>query len=701
MNQAFASTEATSTDAVDLAGWHLDARLSRLTRDSLEVRLEPRTMQVLVCLLRSHGEPVTRDALMQAVWGHEYVTDDALNRAISRLRKVLAKELDQAASIETIPKVGYRLTVKSSAEAGIEANGSRTRRKARWTMWFSIAAVLAVAVGVGVYANRPKGLLSGASIRVRPLTSLPGSEIEAALSPDGGRVAFVWRKNAASRWRIYVQALDSPSRLRISNGPGDDLRPVWSPDGNRIAFVRRSEAECEVLVVSALGGTPRHAAACNPAHATSLDWAPTGDALALTAPGQRGLSLVPLHDGRPRLLTHPSKAVAGDLDPVFSPDGQSLAFIRARAMDVDDLYVIPTAGGTARRLTHDNRSIAGVTWSADGRFLIFASNRGGMQTLWRVDARGGSPQRINAPTGNAEMPAMSRDGRHLVYTTCACQTDLFSLDLRAPATPPRQITATTRWDWKPQVSPSGKRIAFASTRSGAMEIWTADRDGSHPLRLTHFNGPLVSNPAWSPDGRAIVFDAAAADGNIDIYRISADGGPPRRMTSGRGNDRFPHFSPDGRWLYFSARHGGQWNIWRMPAAGGKASQITFGGGFFAWPASDGSVYFSRVDESGVWHQVIGGQPRMVVSDLAARDDMAWTMRDGRLWYIRRGPKDTPVLAVYDPASGQSRQIVALPRTLASGSGISVSPDGKLIFADTVRVGADLMLISRKAADPAP
>jgi Tol biopolymer transport system component len=267
--------------------------------------------------------------------------------------------------------------------------------------------------------------------------------------------------------------------------------------------------------------------------------------------------------------------------------------------------------------------------------------------------------------------------------------------LHVPAKPPKQITATTRWDWKPQVSPSGDRIAFASTRSGANEIWTASRDGSRPLRLTHFNGPLVSNPAWSPDGHSIVFDAAAAGGNVDIYRISADGGPPRRITTAPGNDRFPHFSPDGRWLYFSSRRNGQWNIWRMPATGGKATRITRAGGYFALPARDGSLYFSRAGEDGIWHQASGGKLRVVVPDLSARDNMVWTLRDGHLWYIRRGPHNVPVLAVYDTASGQSRRVIALPQTLAFGSGISTSPDGKLVFANTVRIGADLMLISQK------
>src|SRR5690349_1811565 len=92
-----------------LCGWRVQPALNRVTKDGAEVRLEPRVMQVLACLLAADGEPVTRDALMQQVWGHEYVTEDALNRTVSKLRRVIADELHCGAEIETIPKTGYRL----------------------------------------------------------------------------------------------------------------------------------------------------------------------------------------------------------------------------------------------------------------------------------------------------------------------------------------------------------------------------------------------------------------------------------------------------------------------------------------------------------------------------------------------------------------------------------------------------------------
>ena len=77
---------------------------------------------------------------------------------------------------------------------------------------------------------------------------------------------------------------------------------------------------------------------------------------------------------------------------------------------------------------------------------------------------------------------------------------LLSQDRTAPA----PIAASTLDEQTPHYSPDGKRLAFASTRSGVEEIWLANADGSNPKQITSMGGPQCSNPRWSPDGRTIL-----------------------------------------------------------------------------------------------------------------------------------------------------------------------------------------------------
>src|SRR2546425_4952784 len=108
---------------------------------------------------------------------------------------------------------------------------------------------------------------------------------------------------------------------------------------------------------------------------------------------------------------------------------------------------------------------------------------------------------------------------------------------------PVRLLSSTRIDTNARFAPDGKRIAFASTRSGSYEIWVCEIDGSNLAQLTSFGGPLTGTGRWSPDGKRIAFDSAAG-GNGDIYVVSAGGGKPRRLTTDPAADDSPSWSRD-------------------------------------------------------------------------------------------------------------------------------------------------------------
>ena len=97
-----------------LGDWLVQPLLNRITGEGKTIKLEPKVMRVLVCLAERHGQPVTRERLMRTVWADTFVGEDALNRSISRLRTVLEDDPRQPRIIETIPKIGYRLTTEES-----------------------------------------------------------------------------------------------------------------------------------------------------------------------------------------------------------------------------------------------------------------------------------------------------------------------------------------------------------------------------------------------------------------------------------------------------------------------------------------------------------------------------------------------------------------------------------------------------------
>jgi TolB-like protein/DNA-binding winged helix-turn-helix (wHTH) protein len=94
-----------------LGDWLVEPRLNTISRNGATVRLQPKIMEVLVCLAHHDGVPVSKEKLLESVWPGTFVTDDVLTRAISELRRVFEDDAQQSHVIQTIPKRGYRLVV--------------------------------------------------------------------------------------------------------------------------------------------------------------------------------------------------------------------------------------------------------------------------------------------------------------------------------------------------------------------------------------------------------------------------------------------------------------------------------------------------------------------------------------------------------------------------------------------------------------
>src|SRR5438309_5698955 len=119
------------------------------------------------------------------------------------------------------------------------------------------------------------------------------------------------------------------------------------------------------------------------------------------------------------------------------------------------------------------------------------------------------------------------------------------------------------------------------------ELWVCDREGRSPIQLTSVGGPSVGSARWSPDSRWIAFDSSGGN-NSDIYVISPDGGPMRRLTTGPSNNVRPSWSGDGRWIYFGSNRNGDWQIWKAPVQGGGAVLVPISkGGNEVFESPDG------------------------------------------------------------------------------------------------------------------
>jgi Tol biopolymer transport system component/DNA-binding winged helix-turn-helix (wHTH) protein len=721
-----------------IGDWIIQPSVNRLRRGEQVVRLEPKVMQVLVCLAEKAGEVVSREDLIARVWPDVFVTDDVLHRAIRELRRIFGDSSSHPRYIETIRKRGYRLIIptaaasleadmtagsipidKSPSAGGAPAPAEDTAprpaiaSRARWPFSFLAAGVgLTIAAAVLMLATRSSELAPQAHARFVPVVSGPLNESDPAVSPDGRQVAFVQREagDHASA-DIYIRDLLDGQTTRVTEDAASDRMPAWSPDGARLAFVRVTAKSCDIMIRTLDSHAERHVAPCGNPSELKLAWTADGVALLLA---QRTswytasrIARLALDTGAMTPLTAPPSSVAGDDSPAVSPDGRRVAFIRRVSGGVADVHVVGSDGTGMRRVTFDEADLTGVDWSADGRFVVYSSDRAGGYSLWRVPAEGGTPVLMAGGAARMKHPVTDRAGRRVVYENWNYEINVWEVGLvgqvgqvgrvgqveRVGVGPDRPVTRTSElWNLYPQVSPDGARVAYVSTQSGAHELWVADRDGGGARQLTRIGRGVVRMPRWSPDGRRITY-LARGQGGVDVQGIDVATGEVSVLTTSPASEVAPAWSHDGTRVLFGVPDPtGQWNVWSVAASGTeRALSLVIPNAVAAQPSADGQwYYFTRPDRTGLWrapaHNPEGAT--RVTDAVAAGNTIGWTVTAGGVYFVDE--HDDEVRLMMAPLAG-GREVEVATLSQFSWPGFSVTPDGAhALYARWERRDSNLM-----------
>jgi TolB protein len=352
------------------------------------------------------------------------------------------------------------------------------------------------------------------------------SEGPPAWSPDGSKIAFVSGRDGNPE--IYVMDADGASAARLTENDSTDGSPTWSPDGRQIAFVRY----LPVVTFDRNGEEVVHA------HNAELF------VMSADGGGQRRLTFNEVQD----------------IAPSWSPDGSKIAFVRSRSLFTTaadggisfqsrnpELLVMNPDGSNEKGLASNARLGFSSSWSPDGRKIAFVSDRDGNGEIYVIGADGDEETRLTEHAALDSMPSWSPDGKRIAFSS-------------------------RRSEVIPDVHPfvTEFRRARAGTEfpvDGNFKIYVINVDGSGIAKITTDTRTDDVRPAWSPDGRYVLFDSRirfaveARRGNNDIYTVRADGSELRALVRNLSNnpdrDRFPSWSPDGRHIAFVSQRSGR------------------------------------------------------------------------------------------------------------------------------------------------
>ncbi len=387
-------------------------------------------------------------------------------------------------------------------------------------------------------------------------------------------------------------------------------------------------------------------AAASPSGWKVLGWYVGAGACAVLAFG--GTALYRLQDRQPEIkYTQLTDFTDSAVAPALSPDGHLVAFIRGgnAFLTADQIYVKMLPNGEARRVTDDDRQKYGLTFSPDGSEIAYTVLEGSGFSTYEVSALGGEPHLLLRNAAGLEW----LDSQHLVFSEIQSGIHM------------GVVTATV-------------------TRADLREVYLP----AHERGMAHYTSP-------SPDRRWALIVEMNGNGDWAPCRLVAleisdpTSLAPPRLVGPAGACTAAAWSPNGKWMYFTATVAGQSHIWRQHFPDGEPEQITFG------PTEEDGLAVERdgralitslgVHESAIWIHS-GGSERPLSSEGEVADQLSPPVfnPDASILYylLRRGD---------DSGAELWRTVVDSGNSEAVFSGISMtafdlSPDGKQVVYTT-------------------
>jgi|CXWL01.1.fsa_nt_gi Tol biopolymer transport system component/DNA-binding winged helix-turn-helix (wHTH) protein len=704
--------------------FRLDAVHLMLYRENAEIPLGPKAVEMVLALIERRGEIVSKDELMNVVWTDSSVEESNLSQYLHVLRKTLGDTQDHKPFIETLRRRGYRFN--GDVAVSEDANGHLPQRRgdaeeikdpfldgggetvnqaqlqlrvqrrdnvvalADWLddpapypfeplaemarpkqgrFGLRTAAIVAtVTAGAAIFLA--VFLLTGNNLRFeKDLVSMPFGEMtlsrlttsgrttHAAISSDGKYVAHSIAD--AEGDSLWVRRVDAPTGVRVAGpAPSEFVWVSFAPEGDSVYYVAldKDKGDTALLRVPVLGG--------------------------------------------------PASMVGYDVGPIgFSPDGKQITYVRSD-QDVTRLFVANADAGGERSigLRQQPEYFWGYwnapAWSPDGKTIAaqvrLSDERGQYETILGVNVEDGSQTPLTSARWNyAGQPVWLAGGEGLLVTAserAGSPVQIWHIE-RTSGLATRVTNDLNDYHDLSLTSDSSRLVAVQD--HSVSSIWVAPVDESSRARQIATETGLVTDMAWTPDGRIIYRSNAGGGG--DIWVVNADGSGSRQLTIGARATRGLAVSRDGRFIFFGSDRGGRYNIWRIDADGSGSKQLTYtSDNFYPYPTPDGTwVVFQReVLESRLWKvPTDGGEPVPLSDTRAVRPVVS---ADGKMiayTYLEPGLEGSRWSIGVMSAEGGSRiKRFDLPATvMPSERVVRWSADGGIAFPNSPGGGSDIWL----------
>lgn len=671
-----------------------DTTRRTLVVDTEQLYLEPRIFDLLLALLTAEQQQLSREQLIAQVWQGRVVSESAINRAVSLLRKALSQLDASQPYLETLPKVGYRLLVpvtilapvvstedavgdateaaaedtaaeletaqdspaQFAAEAAIKPISIKTNvnllQRSGW--WLPVLLLMLLALNLYWPAQHSAPASAPALAAPTPRTSDEGVETQLSLSSDGQWFSYLQHGGGQSRWFLQPTdfakaATSSQQRVQIEVPDGILRFTSLSPDRNWLLYELCQLQDCKLwLRVSPIvtragepditGGVVQNTAD-QPLLQLPFDsqlqisWQQDSQAFYFR---QRPDKTKPYALSRLELATRSVQQLTqpltpgGDLALAISADGSKLAVVSYLDQTKSVLRIYQRQSMSLLAEQQVPFAVTTITWQHDAQLLFGC---GEQICRWDVAAKQIQPL-FN--TGATPQSLFWQAGQ-LWYSTM-----LHKMEIWRQPRPQVATVAATGGNWPaPEKIISSSRIdwmprvagddlVFLTNRQGEQQIWRRATGQNEQFLATLPPPAEFVRLALSNDGKELVFSQQGA-----IYLLDIQSGKLQQILAASAKAAVVNFGANPGQLIYSSTQSGDYQLWALDRTTGQSTQLTSQGGYsgYQW---QGELWYSKYHQDGLYRLNRNGEEQLMLEGFDKINWLNWQLSNGELYFYQPG-----------------------------------------------------------------
>ena len=506
--------------------WQIEAfvfceKQQTLSIEQEVLQLEPMVVELLAYFCRHTNHIISRDQLIEQVWGGRLITDNAVTKVINKLRKNLNDDPRKPRFIATLPKKGYKFIASASelvAEniADIASNKisqvasaethaqiiSISKEKSPITRPLFVLGLMVLLVWITVLFQNDKE--HSPITQVKALTRSAGNEAWPQVSPNGNYLAYM--QFGDKRIHLWVKSLIDEKSVEITHGEKNELGvgpAAWNSDGSKLVYLVASSDSCQYYIREINGltlGEPKLIHNCPVGSYGRISFTHDDNRVVYTESDDSPYTLFEMNltTGLKRRLNQPEQFIGGnsqfDLHPtenkllISSPDKQQWEGYYSLDLETDELTLL---------FKQDAYICCGI-WDHSGKRVVLMGEHPAYQ-LVSYDMNGNDKQVIYSGSQQLRAPQRHINGKDYMFIAGYINQNALYYDFETESD---VFVANTSVDDRLAVfSQLNEQIAFIGLSTGNEEVWLTDQQGSQLIKLTQYNDSRhIIDLLWSYNG---------------------------------------------------------------------------------------------------------------------------------------------------------------------------------------------------------